>query len=116
MSLEDELKNFKLKKLDKPAEPQTNLKPQTGNISTSTTVSQTQSNSSGGAGYNSMLEEMKKVTLKKVEKAEVPVARPKMNHDERDFISNALSQAINARRQQLTKNNASETSSCEWSD
>lgn len=58
---------------------------------------------------------MKKVQLKKVEKVEI-AARPKINENERDYISNALSQAINQRRQQLNKNNNSETSDCEWSD
>ena len=64
-----------------------------------------------------MLEEMKKIQLKKVEKVEHVIVRPKINSDERDFISNALSQAINQRRAQLTKNDDnSETSDCEWSD
>ena len=63
-----------------------------------------------------MLDEMKKVVLKKVDKVETPVARPKMNHDERDFISNALSQAIFFRHQQLNKNKPDESSSSNWSD
>ena len=115
--MEEELKNFKLKKIDKPAETNTNnikVNPSNTPSQPNTTESQSQSKP---AGYNTMLEEMKKVQLKKVDKVEpVPVARPKMNHTERDFISNALSQAISARRVQLTKNDNSETSSCEWSD
>ena len=103
---------MKLKKVD-------NLGTTTSTANTSqikTTANPTTTAGTGSGSYNTMLEEMKKVQLKKVEKVETSVIRPKMNHDERDFISNALSQAINHRRQQLTKNDNSETSSCEWSD
>ena len=107
VSLNDEIKNFKLKKVDKQVEVTLNI-----NQVTSNTPSNTQEKTApkepvkSGGVYNNMLEEMKKVQLKKFEKVET-TARPKINENERDYISNALSQAINLRRQQLNKNNNS---------
>ena len=103
--MEEELKNFKLKKIEMSAEV----------TSTNSKLTATTTSNSCCGTFNNMMEEMKKVQLKKVEKVEI-TARPKINSDERDFISNALSEAINQRRKQIIKNDNSETSDCEWSD
>ncbi len=113
------MKNFKFKKVENNT---SNTKDNNTTIVKDNPISinnseksNTTSNSNGEV-RNTLFEEMKKVQLKKVEKVDPPVSRPKMNHNDRDFISNALSLAINIRRQKLTKNDDSETSSCEWSD
>jgi len=96
-NLENELQNIKLKK----ATPNNN-QTSTNNVSSSTT--------SGG----NMFDEMKKVQLKKVESK--PETAPRLNVNDRNFIAQALTQAINQRRQQLSKNERSDESDDEWSD
>lgn len=113
------MKNFKFKKIENNTlnckDSNTKSGKDNPNNLSNSEKSNTNSNSNDAA-HSNIFEEMKKVQLKKVLKEEAPVSRPKMNHNDRDFISNALSLAINIRRQKLTKNDNSETSSCEWSD